>query len=364
MSSSLRICVALSMHQLIIVLSVLRCKNLDPNYFDCILLREGAHYPDIISKIFPNAKIHVVKKIEAESICKRIAIIKRFGADAAESLQIKKCNVEIWLPNKTYHITNFLLYHASVTKTVAYEDGLGSYIDTGLLERKAGFRTFTKKVLALVALYPVYRSYHGVSIINADEYWALGKSAFKDNDVNLISDDDYLFALASIVTLVPKSSLPSLDEFSKKGNVVVVGQPLAEVGLCSVQQSIDRFWKLSRAFSASSSSCKEIGQIVYLPHPTERPTLAAKRLQAFKEGGRYTCRSCIYENRISIEIILAHLALSGVEIILIGSSSTALYSAKISKICTESYYCVDGNDVNVDELCAIFDGFGVKPINL
>ncbi|MCJ0972453.1 alpha-2,8-polysialyltransferase family protein [Pseudomonas sp. PS1] len=362
--SSKKICVVLSMHQLIIVLSVLKAKQLGRNYFDCVLLREGAHYPELISRIFTGADIYVVKKIEAKGVWGRIAEIKRLGDNAVESLRLKGAKIEIWIPNKTYHITNFILYHASVGKTVAYEDGLGSYIDSGLLERKAGFRTLAKKILAVVGLFPVYRSFFGVSKIKANEYWALGKSAFSGKGVNLISTDDYISALTSILTLVSRDSLPNITEFSTKGNVVVVGQPLAEVGLCSVQESISKFRRLGQAFIASLGSQKEVCKVIYLPHPTERPDLAEKRLEAFTESGRYSCVSCVYENKNSIEIMLAHLALSGVEVILVGSSSTALYSASISNICTESYFCADSNDLNVEEQRAIFNRFGVKPIDL
>lgn len=352
-----KVCVVLSMHQILIVLAVLKQKNLGPEYFDCILLREGAHYPEIIYSIFTRANFFIVNKLKRSDIFGRAREIKSLAEAAIRQFDMK--DIELWLPNETYHMSNLVFSRANIKKTIAFEDGMGSYIDSGLLEWRSGIRTVMKKMIALMAFFPAYRSLYGVSHIHADEYWALSNKALFSKKINVIPAESYKQGMDHLLTIVPKDFYSNLSLDNGTCLVVIVGQPLSEGGLCSPEESINKFVSMGSKFFSNKLAKKEQMKFIYVSHPAEERSLSAKRLDGFMSASEYTADYCLYENKLSLDILLAYLARRSEGLILVGASSTSLYAAKISGLCNDVYYFADGYGRISSQLKNVFSDFGV-----
>lgn len=352
-----KVCVVLSMHQILVVLAVLKEKNLGPEYFDCILLREGAHYPEIIYNIFNRANFFIVNKLKRSDIFGRAREIKSLAEAAIRQFDMK--DIELWLPNETYHMSHLVFFRADIKKTIAFEDGMGSYIDSGLLEWRSGIRTVVKKMIALVAFFPAYRSLYGVSHINADEYWALSSKALFSKKINIIPAERYKQGLDHLLTIVPEDFCSDLSLDNGACLIVIVGQPLSEGGLCSPEESINKFVSMGRKFFSANLAIRGQMKFIYVSHPAEARSLSVKRLDGFMSASERTTDFHLYENKLSLDILLAYLARHSGGLILVGASSTSLYTAKISGLCNDVYYFADGYGHISSQLKKVFSDFGV-----
>lgn len=356
-----RLCVALSMHHLLMVLSVAKEKKISLDEFHYFIIRSGADYVSLIEKIFPNVKVAVVPRFVEAGVIGRASEIKRTAIALIRSLNLSSEEVEIWIPNKTYHITNFLLYHLSVVKILGYEDGAGAYVDSGVLEWKSGLRIAAKKILSIIYFFPAYKSFRGVSKFRANEYWSLSSAALFPMQSNLISKKNYMDAVEQALLYVPRVRLECIEAFPNGPYLIVAGQPLSEGGFCSEQESIQIFEELADKISKTNIS---FNFVLYIPHPAELDELASERVERFaKRLKRSEIGYKLHPNDISIELFIKALATRGFETHLVSMLSTALYTSRHASYFVKSYYYKSRFVPYFPSLVKVFSEFGVVDID-
>lgn len=355
-----KILIVLSMHQLLVAMAVMKQQGVCFNSVDGVLVRVGAVNSLLLETLFVNAKIFVVPFIASSSVFARAKEIKRLGNLAVDFLGVKGVKIELWAPNKTYHIVNYILFYSKVSRVIAFEDGLGAYLDSGFLEYRSGLKVATKKLIALILLFPIYRSFGGVSSFSAGEYWALSQRALHENK-QVISPAAYISSLRCAYKVLTEGDMTLAPQQYNRSLLVLVGQPLAEVGLCSELASVTIYSQMgSLYFESLGYKCDEV---IYLPHPAESSSLAVKRLSAFVSHGPEEISATLVENKLSMELFLYGLRMGDNQVVLVGPLSTSLYTARFAGLVNRAFYFGLGGRGDA-RLAPIFSDFGVAKLGV